>query len=67
MIKVAPRMTDEEADAWRDALFEHIKKQHPHLDNREEQWKLWGIEKSPGKFRGQYKEKVFQYERRRRS
>lgn len=34
-------MTAEEADQWLRECKEHWKKQHPHLDNREEQWKLW--------------------------
>lgn len=29
------------AERWYEELMEHIKKQHPHLNNREEQWAEW--------------------------
>lgn len=41
MKTIADPMTEEEADAWRRSLMEWIAKYHPHLANREEQWKEW--------------------------
>lgn len=41
LAKVEPRMTDEEADAWRRRLMTWIAKNHPHLANREELWEEW--------------------------
>jgi hypothetical protein len=34
-------MSAEEANAWLVRLFKHIKKQHPHLDDREMTWNTW--------------------------